>query len=512
LKNHTETLDNLYKALQTNPETGLMEQQVVEIRDVKGLNRFEEGKKETVLQKVLHHLKDFTSIILLIAAAISFVLALTEGHGFADPIVILAIVVVDTILAVLQEIDAEKALEALKKMNAHMTVVIRGGVKQSIDASELVPGDILVMESGDMIPADARIIDSMNLKVEESVLTGESVPVDKDANAVVAEKAPLGDRLNMLFSGCLITSGRVLALVVETGMNTEMGKIAGLLNNTKKIKTPLQKRMAKLGKVLSFVAIGSAAVLFILQYFVHGERILEVLMNAVALAVAVVPETLPVIVTITLAFGVRVMAKKNAIIRKIPAVETLGSASVICSDKTGTLTMNRMTIKRIWTVPHGTAKAEDTFNHTEMNLIKMMGLASNASIGMHDGELKEIGDPTETAIIRLLRDKYVEKEELDAMYPKIFEIPFDSERKLMTTVHELDGLDEVGYISITKGAFDRIPLGEKSSACVGIAQRVHDQFAASALRVLAVAFKGMKPCPKRLTRTNWRMGLNWPDL
>jgi len=493
-----EKLTVLYGVLQTDQNKGLTEAQVAEIQKEKGFNRFEEGKKETILQKVFHHLKDFTSIILLVAAAIALILALTEGHGYADPIVILAIVIIDTILAVVQETGAEKALESLKNMNAQMTVVIRDGVRQSIDAVGLVPGDILILEAGDMIPADARIIESINLKVEESVLTGESVPVEKDAAAEIPEKASLGDRLNMLFSGCLVTNGRTKAVVVEIGMNTEMGKIAGLLNNTKKIKTPLQKRMTKLGKTLSLIAIASASVLFVLQFFVYGEKILEVLMNAVALAVAVVPETLPVIVTITLAFGVRVMARKNAIIRKIPAVETLGSASVICSDKTGTLTMNKMSIQRVWAVGHNPINAHDEFGHAERLLIESMALASNASIEVKDGEEKEIGDPTETAIIRLLRDKHIEKESLDNIFPKVHEIPFDSDRKLMTTVHKMDDLDSLRYISITKGAFDRIPI-DVTSVCGDTAKRIHDQFAEDALRVIAVAYKYYDALPENLS-------------
>ena len=501
-------LTDIYKALQTDPNTGLTDAKAAEIQREKGLNIFEEGKKETVLQKVLHHLKDFTSLILLTAAAISFFLALRSGHGYADPVVILAIVVIDTVLAVYQELDAEKALEALKSMNAHMTVVIRGGKKRSIDAAELVPGDILVLEAGDMIPADARIIESINLKVEESVLTGESVPVEKDAGAEVPEKAPIGDQANMLFSGCLITFGRTKAVVVETGMNTEMGKIARLLGNTKKAKTPLQKRMARLGKTLSFIAIASAAVLFILQFAVYEEPILIVLMNAVALAVAVVPETLPVIISITLAFGIRIMARKNAIIRKIPAVETLGSASVVCSDKTGTLTMNRMTIQRVWAAGHEPVSGAAELKHDEMRLLEMMGLASNASLGANGGEEKAVGDPTEVAILRLLRDKHIEKESLDAIFPKVFEIPFDSERKLMTTVHETDDLEDARYISVTKGAFDKIPV-EASSFCQVTANRVHDQFAGDSLRVLAVAYKYYDALPETLDSGELEHGLKF---
>jgi len=499
-----EKLETICQALQTDPETGLTAQQAAEIQKAKGLNTFDEEKKETIPQKIAHQLRDITSLILLAASGIALLLAVQSGHGYTDAVVILAIVVLNVILAVRQERGAEKALEALKSMNAHMTVAIRGGAKQALDATALVPGDILALEAGDMIPADARIIESANLKAEESVLTGESVPVEKDATALVPEKAALGDQLNMLFSGCLITNGRAKAVVVATGMDTEMGKIAGLLNNTKKVRTPLQKRLAGLAKTMSVIALGAAAVMFVLE-FLYGANILEILMNAVALAVAVVPETLPVIVTITLAYGIHNMARKHAIIRKIPAVETLGSASVICSDKTGTLTMNRMSIQKIWAAGHAPKNAREGFTHDETFLLEIMGLASNASIDTSGGEEKAVGDPTETAIIRLLLDKNITKESLDALFPKAHEIPFDSQRKLMTTVHKLE---DGRYLSITKGAFDRLPV-DAASYCADTARRVHDEFAAGALRVLAAAYKYYDTLPGDLGAGELERGLTF---
>ncbi|MCL2684587.1 MAG: cation-translocating P-type ATPase, partial [Synergistaceae bacterium] len=504
MKHSTEKLESIYSVLGTDPDKGLSERRAGEIQAEKGLNVFDDEVKETVIQKVLHHLRDITSLILLAAAGISFYLAIQADHGFTDPIVILAIVVVATVLAVRQEMGAEKALDALKNMHAHMTVVVRDGDKRDIDVKELVPGDILALEAGDKIPADARLIESINLKVEESVLTGESVPVEKDANAGVPEKAALGDQLNMLFSECLITNGRARAVVVATGMDTEMGKIAGLLINTKKERTPLQKRLDGLGRTLCIIAAISAAVLFMLELW-YGQPVLYILMNAVSLAVAVVPETLPVIVTITLAYGVHNMARKNAIIRKLPAVETLGSASVICSDKTGTLTMNRMTIQRIWAVGHEPKDAGLEFDHDERVMAEMMGLASNASIETVRGEEKAIGDPTETAIIRLLMDKRITKESLDSIFPKVFEIPFDSERKLMTTVHELS---DMRYLSITKGAFDRIPV-DTTEECMDAATRIHDEFAEGALRVIAVAYKYYDKLPENLDVDELEHGLKF---
>ena len=493
MKFNQEKLANIFEDLKTDPDKGLTSQQVTKIQKEKGFNKFEEEKKETLFQKILHQLKDLTTLILTSAAVISTILAITEGHGFAEPIVIMAIVIINTMIAVYQEINAEEALAALKKMHAHMTVVLRDGQKLSVDATELVPGDILVLEAGDMIPADARIIKSANLRVEESVLTGESVPVEKDAYAVIPDNAPLGDNFNMLFSGCLIANGRTEAVVVETGMNTEMGKVAGLLNNTERVKTPLQKRLIKFAQFLTVIAVLSSIAIFTIL-LIRGESIGEVLMNAVALLVAAVPETLYVIVTITLAFGVSVMAKKNAIIRKIPAVETIGNATVICSDKTGTLTLNKMTIVRVWANGCQPINSEDDFGADETRLIEMMSLASNAAITIADGEEKEIGDPTESAIIRLLHNKHTTKESLDAKYPKLHEFPFESERKLMTTVHKTgDGR----YISITKGAFDRIPI-DKDSVNLDAATKMHDEFASQSLRVIAVGYKYFDTLPEEL--------------
>jgi len=499
-----EDISVILEELQTDPSNGLTQQQVAEIQRTKGLNQFDEEHRETTLHKVFRHLLEVTSIILLIAASLSLFLAFQSGHGFTDPIIILAIVVVDTILAVRQELGAEKALEALKQMNAQVIVAVRDGVPQPIAAAQLVPGDIILFEAGDLIPADARLIEANNLAAEESALTGESVPVEKDATAIPPEKAPLGDQINMLFSGCLVTSGRARAVVVYTGMDTEMGKIAGLLTSTKKVRTPLQRRLTGLGKVLSVIAVVAAGLMFTLEFF-YGEAILKILMNAVALAVAVVPETLPVIVTITLTVAVHRMAKRNAIIRKIPAVETLGSASVICSDKTGTLTMNRMSIKQVWAMGHEPMLASEQLGPKEMHLLKMMGLASNASIETVDGKATEIGDPTETAIIRLLKDKHIDKSSLDAIFPRVFELPFDSERKLMTTVHEME---EGGYISITKGAYDRMPV-DAMTLCRDTARSVHNRFAAGALRVIALAFKHYDQLPANLNQKELEHGLTF---
>jgi calcium-translocating P-type ATPase len=489
-------LTDIYNELNTDPVRGLTNEQVSEIQNTKGLNKFDEEKKETLIKRIAHHLTDLTSIILLIAAAVSFILAIAESGDFAETIVILVIVTVNTILVIYQESNAEKALESLKNMYTQKTVVIREGKKQSIDAVELVPGDILALEAGDMVSADARIIEGVNLKVDESVLTGESVPVEKDAEAEISDTAVLGDRLNMLYSGTLLTYGRAQAVVVTTGMQTEMGRISGMLSSTGRVKTPLQKRMVKLAKLITMIAAVSAVVLFAVQ-LISGDDILHVLFNAVALLVAAIPEMLLVSITIGLAFGVRIMARKNAVIRNIASVETMGGISVICSDKTGTLTMNRMSVKKIWAVGNDPKDANDEFGHSERQLLEIMGLACNASITVsEDGAEKAVGDPTETAIVRLLHDKHMTKDSLDAIFPKVLEIPFDSERKMMTTVHKMDDLeDKAKYISITKGAFDRLPI-DAATVCGETAKRVHDQFADNALRVIAVAYKYYNELPE----------------
>ena len=484
--------EKIIETFDSNSELGLTSKKVKEIQKSTGLNKFDEEKKETLLDKITHQLKEITTLILLFAAIISLYLAITTGYGYIEPIVIMAIVILNIILGIKQENSAEKALETLKKLNTHTTKIIRDGRTIKIDAVELVPGDILVLETGDKVPADARILESNALRAEESMLTGESLPVEKDAEAIIHEDFAIGDQLNMLFSGSLIINGRAKAIVVNTGMNTEMGKIANLLNNTSKIETPMQRRLKGLGKNLSFIAILAGLLVFIIG-LLHGDSPMSMLLISVSLAVAAVPETLPVIVTITLANGVQNMINKNAIIRRISAIETLGNTSVICSDKTGTLTQNCMTIKKIWTVNTKVKKAEEEFLDEEMKILQMLALASNAEMGSSGDETNIIGDPTETAIIRLLNKKGVEKDELSEEWPRLFEIPFDSDRKLMTTVHKYHNK----YFTITKGAFDKI-----SEECTveshRLAQKIHDDFAREALRVIAVGYKVYDNLPENL--------------
>ena len=489
-----EDANQVIKELKTDREQGLGQSEAGERLARYGANEFEEGKKESLIEKIVHHLKEISTIILLIAACISGYMAITTGHGWPKVIVILSIVIINVVLAISQEGRAEKALDALKSMNAHYTAVIRDGSINHIDASQLVPGDIIELNSGDMISADARLIESSSLQIEESALTGESVPVEKDCDAIINDEAPLGDRINMVYSGCLITNGRGKAVVVETGMNTEMGKIAGLLNNTEKLMTPLQVRLKGLAKRLAVVAVLAGIIIFLVGVFVHGETTADMLLIAISLSVAAVPETLPVIVTLILAYGVQHMVKKKTIIRRIPAVETVGNTSVICSDKTGTLTQNKMFIQKIWHVDVNPNKSGHTFSEEENSLLEMLSACTNAIIEYDNNEEKVIGDPTEAAIIRLLHDKGMTRADIDKKYPRVYELPFDSTRKRMTTVHQT----KEGFISITKGAFDRIPVNF-SDSLLQKATGIHDSFAEDALRVIAVGYKKFNQMPEDLS-------------
>ncbi|MCL2070553.1 MAG: cation-translocating P-type ATPase [Treponema sp.] len=468
-----------------------------------GLNKFAEKKKEHIVVQVLRHVKDVSVIILLFAGVLSLMLALRGDKDFVAAIVIFSIVIMNVILAVTQERGAEKALEALAVLNSPNCFVIRGGVKQEIDTTLLVPGDIVVLKTGDLVPADARILECESFAVDEASLTGESEPSEKTPETLTGENAPLGDRLNMVFSGCLVVTGHARVVVTSTGMKTEMGKIAGYLNYTKKNKTPLQLRLDKLGKLISTIAIVAAFTIFVIG-LIEGQEIWYLMMLAVTLAVAAVPETLALIVTLMLTHGVKKMVTQNALIRKLQAVETLGSTSVICSDKTGTLTQNKMTIKKLW-VPGAAPVSETEANSPEyIELIKRYLLASNVTLeksgdsgipGGIPGEEKIIGDPTESAIMRLSIDKGLTRESLDAEYEKAGEIPFSSARKMMTTIlKKPDGR----YLVLTKGAFDKLPLKKRQDLnYIKDLDDIHNSFAYDALRVIALASKEVDSLPSK---------------
>jgi len=501
-----ENISEVLKKQNVDPAIGLGQVEVAERLKKYGLNEFEEEKKETLMQKITHHLLEIPTMILIVASVIATIAALMNmqseyggsASDWAKVAIILIIVVINVVLGLYQESKAEQALEALKKMNSFKTTVIRDGTKQIIEANQLVPGDIIELNAGDVITADARLINASSLQVEEAALTGESQPVDKNPDAVIEENVPLGDRLNMVYSGCLVTGGRGLAIVVETAMETEMGKIASLLNNTEKMITPLQLRLRQLAKRLSVIALVSGAIMFFVGFLLWGNAAIDMLLLAVALGVAAVPETLPIIVTMILSYGVFNMVSKKAIIRKIPAVETIGNTSVICSDKTGTLTMNKMKIQQLWHVRHEpiSVQEKENFNTDQKMLVELLASCSNATIEAYgeDNEEHVIGDPTEIAIIRLLHDLKLDRVQAERDYPRVYEIPFDSSRKRMTTVHRT----QEGYIAVTKGAFDRIPV-EWEPELQKRATEIHDSYADKALRVIAISVKKYDEMPTDLS-------------
>ena len=483
MEEYKQTIEEVKKVTEADPDTGLSSQEVDERRKKQGLNKFDEAPKESMIKKFFRSLSDFTTIILLVAAVISFYTAFATEHGdLFEGLLIIAIVVINSVLAIVQEGNAEKALESLQDMNKQTATVIRDGKVTTVESEQLVVGDILVLESGDAISADARLIEASQLRVEESALTGESEAVEKDAAFIAEEDESLGDQLNMVFKGCTVAAGRGKAIVTAIGMATEMGKIADLLNENTMQKTPLQVRLNQLGKRISMIALAAAALVFVIGEL-QGEPLLEMFMTSISLAVAAVPETLTVIVTLTLAYGVQKMARKHAIIRQLPAVETLGTANVICSDKTGTLTQNEMRVRRVWSKEDEVTNIEDSMTNSAMEILKMAALCTDVTVEQEDDDLVIKGNPTEVAIVRAVEEYYHTKAELEEKYPRVNELPFDSERKMMTTVHQMGEK----YISITKGAFD-VLAPRFSSGDVEQAAIVNDRFGKRALRVIAVGY------------------------
>ncbi len=514
---HTCSSDDLIKELGSDVNQGLSQAQVNERLEKFGENKLKEKKKKSLFVKFLEQFKDAMIIILLIAAAISLGVAIYDGvtHGFniielIEPFLILAIVVINAVMGVVQENKAERALEALKNMSAPHARVIRDGVEKIVMSSALVPGDIIKLEAGDFVPADARLIKSVNLKSEESALTGESVPSEKDANADVKEKAPIGDRTNMVFSGCSITYGTAIAIVTATGMNTEMGKIAGILANEEEVKTPLQQKLAKLGSMLGLLVLGICFIMFLVQIIRDGfgfDNIIGSFMSAISLAVSAIPEGLPAVVTIVLSIGVQRMVKKNAIIRRLPAVETLGSSSVICSDKTGTLTQNRMTLVKTYVDGDKIIDFNGTAEGETYKMLSFGSLCSDGKVVFEDGNEKHIGDPTETAIVLASHKAGGVQDKLNEQYPRVAELPFDSDRKLMTTVNMINGKP----VAIVKGAFDviatRTVKGDMEKARIAC-----DEMSSNALRVLAVAYKELDKVPENPTFEELENGLTFVGL
>lgn len=488
-----KTEEKIEKELETNLVSGLTDEQVVAHREKYGKNELQAKKKKSIFQKFLEQFKDFMIIVLIIAAIVSGAVGIAEGEGITDTIIILIVVIVNAIIGVMQENKAEKSLEALQKLSDHASKVIRNGKMEVVPSKELVPGDIVVLETGDYIPADLRLIEAVNLKSQESALTGESVPVEKETAVIETKEVGIGDRINMAFSSSLITYGRGKGIVVETGMNTEVGKIAGIINDTVETETPLQAKLNKLGKTLGIAALVICAFIFAVG-LIQGKEPIHMFMSAVSLAVAAIPEGLAAVSTIVLAIGVQRMVKRNAIVKRLPAVETLGSATVICSDKTGTLTQNKMTVEKLYWNNKLVNISE--INEEESEELKQLVYASmlcNDTKISKDNTLT--GDPTETALVdmgfKLNFDPSIYEQ-----FPRVDEIPFDSDRKLMTTVHKLGEK----YIVYTKGGVDELLRRCKNYVIDGQIKENLEEFrkdidinnkemAQNALRVLAMGYK-----------------------
>ena len=488
-----KNVEEVEKELETDLSKGLSNEEVQKRREKYGLNELKAKKKKSLFQKFLDQFKDFSIIILIIAAIVSGVVGVAEGEGVTDTIIILIVVIVNAIIGVSQEAKAEKSLEALQRLTDHASKVIRNGEVTVIPAKELVPGDIVVLDTGDYIPADLRIIEAVNLKSQESSLTGESVPVEKTIDKIEEKEVGIGDRINMLFSSSLVTYGRGKGIVVETGMTTEVGKIAGMLDNTEEQITPLQEKLNKLGKTLGIAALAICVVIFMIG-LIQGKEPIHMFMTAVSLAVAAIPEGLVAVSTIVLAIGVQKMVKKNAIVKRLPAVETLGSSTVICSDKTGTLTKNQMTVEKIF-INSNTKDIEQYKDSNDLDLEKLVlaNMLCNDTKISSDGTLT--GDPTETALVDMGFTLDFEPSIYDEM-PRIGEVPFDSDRKLMTTINEVNGK----YIVYTKGGVDELLARCNSYLLNGeikqdlenyskIVRENNEKMAKEALRVLSCAYK-----------------------
>ena len=492
---YTQGEEEVLKSLDTSID-GLSTAQAKERLDAYGYNELDEGEKRSLLSKFIDQFKDLMIIILLVAAALSVI---TEGmHGLTDACIILAVVVLNAAFGVYQEGQAEAAIEALKNMSSPLARVRRDGNVVEIDSRELVPGDIVLLEAGDVVPADMRLLEAASLKIEEAALTGESVPVEKDITETVEAEAGIGDRVNMGYQNSNVTYGRGTGVVTNTGMYTEVGKIADMLANADESQTPLKQSLEQLSKTLTYLIVAIALVTFLVSVFIRGEQPLEGLMVAVALAVAAIPEGLPAIVTILLSLGTTTLAKRNSIVRKLPAVETLGSTEIIASDKTGTLTMNQMTVEKVYT--NGQLQSSASEIAANNNTLRIMNFANDTKV---DPSGKLIGDPTETALVQFGLDHNFDVREILKDEPRVAELPFDSERKLMSTIHkEADG----SYFIAVKGAPDQLlkrvtrievngevrPITEEDKQAI---LATNKDLAKQALRVLMMAYKTSNEIP-----------------
>ena len=497
---HTMSVDDVSKKLNTNISKGISEKEALKRQKTYGLNKLDEKKKKSIILKFIEQFKDFMIIILLIAALISILMAYVEGtHDYMDSVIIIAIVFFNAIMGLIQESKAEKSIEALKKLSSPTTKIKRNGKIYTVPSDGIVPGDVIILEAGSFVPADARLISTYNLQVEESALTGETVPVTKDSNVTLKQNIPIGDTINMVFSTTIITNGHAEAIVTNIGMDTKVGKIAKMIITDEAPQTPLQQKLSDVGKKLGTLCLVICIAIFVIGVFKH-IAITDMFMTSIGLAVAAIPEGLPAIVTIMLSIGVTKMAKKNAIIRKLPAVETLGSSSVICSDKTGTLTQNKMSVTKVYNFE---TEVTSKVNSVDFKYILELGAMCNDCLITSNGKIQ--GDPTENAIVEIALKNGKSKDKLYHEMERINEIPFDSDRKMMTTIHRLKN----GYRIIVKGAPD-VVLKKCSkyytknccynlnSSNISKISSINEEMANEALRVIAVAFKDVNLLPQKI--------------
>ena len=507
---YNQTTTEVLKKFDVDHSTGLSQSEVDRRVEKYGFNKLESQKQKSLLKIFIEQFKSSMVVILFIAAIVSGVIGVMEDEGFVETFVILAILLLNAIIGAYEERKAQSSLEALNKMSAPRSKVLRDGQTEEITSTEIVPGDIVVLDTGDIIPADMRLLEAVNLKVQESALTGESVAVEKIEGQLKGDDISLGDRTNMAFSTSIVTYGRGKGVVVGTGMNTEVGKIAHMLQSTEATETPMSKRLEQLGKVLGYVALIICALILAIG-ILYGNNWLDMFMMAVSLAVAAIPEGLQIVATIVLAIGVQRLVKQNAIVRTLPSVETLGSTTVICSDKTGTLTQNKMTVVEAWT---GETKADfrnpekhDTIEGDEELLIKSALLCTDSHLKIDsNGDHELSGDPTETSIVELALKLGYNKNELENQYPRLQEVPFDSERKRMTTINQMEegklqvnvkgGLDEVLDVSthiLINGEVR--PITDQHIETI---RNENERMAKSALRVLSVAYKELATLPQKV--------------
>ena len=504
--------EEVLRKLSTDEKQGLTEKEVRERQEKYGKNKLQEKKKESFIVKFIKQFNDFMIIILIIASIISAVVSKMQGENdYVDSIIIIGIVVFNALMGVIQEAKAEKSIEALKQMTPQLAKTIRNGKTVEVNAEELVKGDIIILDAGNFVPADCRILESHNLKIEESSLTGETQGAEKDADAICSKNAPLGDMKNMAFMASITVNGHGKAVVTDTGMSTKVGQIANMIIEDEAPQTPLQKKLGEVGKILGLACLAICVIIFVMGLIKHIEPV-EMFMTSVGLAVAAIPEGLPAIVTIMLSIGVTKMAKKNSIIRKLPAVETLGSSSVICSDKTGTLTQNKM-------------KVVDVRSQNKKFIIELATLCTDCDINVESGVPQVSGEPTEKAIVEECINMGTVKDKLENFMPRINEIPFDSNRKMMTTIHKIGNK----YRIITKGAPD--VLLQKCTKQVDLITEMQNQYnikikslenlkiqsdnrqmAQKALRVIAVAYKDLDTLPSKIDSQNIENNLTFVGL